>query len=232
MRKCRLPLALICLVALDASALAAQLTRNGEPAQLDVRPAGEHAVRVTMRPLSFEAALPWSPTLVPGLDSVAPALSLREVDATVERQVGALTVIVRGDPLTIEIRDATGARVQELVFADDGTVAFEVGGAPVLGMGEGGPQPGQGWRTDHEIELDRRGRFHEMRPRWQSNAYGSRNPVALLVGTDGWALYVATPWVQVDLTEEGHGTFIPWRRPEPPPADADEDARRAYIRET
>ena len=232
MRKCGLPIALICLVAFEASALAAQLTRNGEPAQLDVRPAGEQAVRVTLRPLSFEATLPWSPTLVSGLDSVSPVLSLREVDAPVERRVGALTVSVRGNPLAIEIRDASGARVQELVFADDGTVAFEVGSAPVLGMGEGGPQPAQGWRTDHEIELDRRGRFHEMRPRWQSNAYGSRNPVALLVGADGWALYVATPWVQVDLRDEDRGTFIPWRRPEPPPADADADARRAYIRET
>lgn len=95
MWKCRLPLALTCLVAFEASALAAQITRNGEPAQLDVRPAGEHGVRVTVRPLSFEAALPWSPSLVPGLDFVAPALSLRQIDSPVERQVGALTVRVR-----------------------------------------------------------------------------------------------------------------------------------------
>ena len=86
----------------------------------------------------------------------------------------------------------------------------------LLGMGEGGPQPGENWRTEHEIEFDRRGRFHEMRPRWQSNAYGSRNPVAFLIGTGGWGIYVATPWVQVDLSRPDRGIFTVWQRPEPP----------------
>jgi alpha-glucosidase/alpha-D-xyloside xylohydrolase len=62
-----------------------------------------------------------------------------------------------------------------------------------------------------------------MRPRWQSGAYGSRNPVPLLVGTSGWALYVATPWVQVDLTDPNRGTFIPWQRP-PEPAPLTHDS--------
>jgi hypothetical protein len=34
----------------------------------------------------------------------------------------------------------------------------------------------------------RRGRLHQMQPRWQGDAYGSRNPVPLLVGTSGWGL--------------------------------------------
>src|SRR3954454_8203997 len=48
-----------------------------------------------------------------------------------------------------------------------------------------------------------------MEPRWQSDMYGSRNPVAMLLGTAGWGLFVATPWMQVDLRDPSHGRFIP-----------------------
>ena len=215
-----------------ASTIAAQLTRNGQPAQLDVRQAGERSIRVTLGPVAFEPDFPFSPALDESRTYPEPVLSVREIVEPIERRVGTLSVTVRRDPLTVEVRSATGDPVQTLVFADDGTVTFAVGDQPVLGLGEGGPQPGRDWRTDHEIELDRRGRLHEMRPRWQSNAYGSRNPVALLIGTEGWGLYVATPWVQVDLRDEGRGTFIPWQRPEPPAPDASTEDRRAYIRET
>ena len=58
-----------------------------------------------------------------------------------------------------------------------------------------------------------------MQPRWQGDMYGSRNPVAMLVGTDGWGLFVASPWVQVDLREPDRGVFIPWK-----PTDADRAA--------
>jgi len=53
---------------------------------------------------------------------------------------------------------------------------------PVLGMGEGGskPSPEADWR-DLPVEFDRRGRYHHMQPRWQRDAYGSRNPVAVLI---------------------------------------------------
>jgi alpha-glucosidase/alpha-D-xyloside xylohydrolase len=50
-----------------------------------------------------------------------------------------------------------------------------------------------------------------MQPRWQSDAYGSRNPVPMLIGTGGWAIFVAAPWVQVDLRDNDKGNFIPWR---------------------
>jgi alpha-glucosidase/alpha-D-xyloside xylohydrolase len=50
-----------------------------------------------------------------------------------------------------------------------------------------------------------------MEPRWQSDAYGSRNPVAMLVGTEGWGLFVAAPWVLVDLRGKDRGVFLPWK---------------------
>jgi alpha-glucosidase/alpha-D-xyloside xylohydrolase len=216
------------LLALAGASLEAQIVRGGEPVQLDVRAAGERSVRVTLKPVAFESDVPFSPTLAADRTPSDPVLSLRELDAPVEERVGDLVVSVRPDPLTVSVANAAGELVQELVFENDGRVSFALGDQPVLGMGEGGPQPGEDWRTDHEIEFDRRGRFHEMRPRWQSNAYGSRNPVALLIGTGGWGIYVATPWVQVDLEDEERGVFIPWERPEPPAA---EEERRRWVRE-
>jgi alpha-glucosidase (family GH31 glycosyl hydrolase) len=41
--------------------------------------------------------------------------------------------------------------------------------------------------------------------------YGSRNPVAMLLGTSGWGLFVATPWVQVDMRDPRRGVFIPFK---------------------
>ena len=46
--------------------------------------------------------------------------------------------------------------------------------------------------------------------------YGSRNPVAMLLGTSGWGMFVAAPWGQVDLRKADRGLFLPWK-----PTDAD-----------
>ena len=76
---------------------------------------------------------------------------------------------------------------------------------------------GHGWRTEQSgtLFMERgaagmlRGQVHRMQPRWQSDAYGSWNPVAMLVGTGGWGLFIATPWGQIDLTREDQGLFTP-----------------------
>lgn len=189
---------------------AQQIISAGQPAQLDIREAGEHSIRVTLKPLSFEGDMPYTPALIER-EYPAPVISLRELDGEVKQRVGSLEVEVRQDPLTVEVTNAAGELVQQITFEDDGRMSFKLNDQPVLGMGEGGPrqQRGSDWRSK-EIEFDRRGRLHKMEPRWQANAYGSRNPVAMLVGTEGWGLFVATPWVQVDLENEDYGTFIPW----------------------
>ena len=82
--------------------------------------------------------------------------------------------------------------MQELVFEADGNLSFKLDEQPVLGMGEGGPRPERGtpWR-EQPVQFDRRGALDTMEPRWQSDMYGSRNPVAMLLGTGGWGLFVA-----------------------------------------
>jgi alpha-glucosidase (family GH31 glycosyl hydrolase) len=187
------------------------ITTHDEPAQLDIRAAGEKSIRVTLKPISFEEAFPYTPALVER-EYPEPAVSIRGLRSAVKRRVGNFQVEIRPDPLTVLVRNSDRDTIQELVFQEDGNLSFETGEHPILGMGEGGPRPERGveWR-ELPIEFDRRGRFHNMQPRWQSNAYGSRNPVALLLGTEGWGIFVATPWVQVDLQNEERGLFIPWQ---------------------
>lgn len=215
-------------LAFTAAGHGAPIMFAGGPARLDIRQAGEHGIRVTLQPNSLQQTLSDNPALADGKYPAA-AISLRTFDEPVRAEIGTLLVEVRSRPLTVSVADSNGNSIQELVFADDGTLSFQLGDGPVLGMGEGGPQPGRRWR-EQEIEFDRRGRLHNMHPRWQSNAYGSRNPVALLIGTAGWGLYVATPWGQIDLRDAQRGKFIPWQPPEPPTADIEgEGGRRQRI---
>ncbi len=187
------------------------ITAAGQPAQLDIRVAGENSIRITLKPVSYKDNFPYTPALAER-SYPSPGISLRKVSKVVHKQVGNLRVEVRPDPLTVVVTNAKGEPVQDIIFESDGKMSFRLNDQPVLGMGEGGPKPeaGSNWRN-LPIEFDRRGRFHKMQPRWQSDAYGSRNPAAVLIGTEGWGLFVATPWVQVDLQNKDRGVFIPWK---------------------
>ncbi len=192
-------------------AAAQQITAAGQPAQLDIRVAGERSVRVTLKPVSFKGEFPNNPALAERKYS-PPVVSVRDLARPLRKRIGSLDVDVRPNPLTLVIRNAAGQLVQEVVFADDGTLSFKLDEHPVLGMGEGGPRPekGQNWR-EQRVQFDRRGALDTMEPRWQSDMYGSRNPVAMLLGTSGWGMFVATPWGQVDLRDANRGVFQPFK---------------------
>src|SRR5262245_19599829 len=123
------------------------ITAAGQPAQLDIRAAGDRTIRVTLKPLSFKNDFPATPAVV-DRKYPAPALSLREIAKPEQRTVGSLNVEVRPNPLTVSVKNARGQLVQELVFDVDGRLLFKLDEHPVLGMGEGGPRPQQGrpWR--------------------------------------------------------------------------------------
>jgi alpha-glucosidase/alpha-D-xyloside xylohydrolase len=205
-----LPIIVALLAATPASQVAS-ITTAGQPAQLDIRAAGERSVRVTLKPQTFTPDFPVHPAVVDRRYAAA-AISLREVARPVERTIGTLRVAVKANPLTVTIRNTSGRLVQELIFEPDGNLSFALDGQPVLGMGEGGPRPAPGspWR-EQPVQFDRRGALDTMEPRWQSDMYGSRNPVAMLLGTGGWGLFVPTPWVHVDLRGPDRGVFLPWK---------------------
>ena len=216
MKKPNLFITLACLFAVYAPSLFAQqpILADGQPAQLDIRAAGEHSIRITLKPVSFQADFPVNPA-IDDIPYPEPAISLTEISETVTEKIGNMTVSVSPGPLTVTVTNTSGQEIQKLVFDNEGKLAFNVGDEQILGMGEGGPKPERGsdWRNA-EIEYDRRGRYHKMEPRWQSDAYGSRNPVAMLWGTGGWGIFVATPWVEVDLERsDKKGFFIPWEAP-------------------
>ncbi len=186
------------------------LTTAGQPAELHIRAAGDRAIRVTLKPVSFEADFPATPAVVDRAYP-EPVISLRSLSKPLQQPVGRLRVEVSPSPLTVTVTNIADELVQKLVFEPDGTLTFALDESPVLGMGEGGPRPARGtpWR-EQPVQFDRRGALDTMEPRWQSDMYGSRNPAAMLLGTRGWGLFVATPWVQVDMRDPERGTFLPW----------------------
>lgn len=204
-----LPFALVCLVA-ASTASAQPITTAGQPAQIDVRAAGERSLRVTLKPVSFTAPYPSHPAVV-DREYAAPVLSVRSLTSPIRRTVGALRVELRPNPLTLVVTDANGRAIQQITFEANGTLSFALDDQPVLGLGEGGPRPEKGtpWR-EQAVQFDRRGALDTMEPRWQSDMYGSRNPVAMMFGTSGWGLFVPTPWVHVDLRDPARGILRPY----------------------
>jgi alpha-glucosidase/alpha-D-xyloside xylohydrolase len=200
--------AAVLLTAGIAGQQAIAITTAGQPAQLNIRSAGPNSLRITLKPTSFPGDFPATPA-VADRSYAAPAISTRSLSGTLERNVGKFRVVVAPSPLSVRVYNA-GRIVQTLRFESDGQLSFDVDDSPVLGMGEGGPRPARGtpWR-EQPVQYDRRGALDTMEPRWQSDMYGSRNPAAVLFGTSGWGLFVATPWVQVDLREAARGQFLP-----------------------
>lgn len=193
------------------SVYAQQVVVASHPGQLDIRKARDNSIRITIKPVSYKEDFPYTPALEER-KYPAPVLSLRSVTNVVKKQVGNLKVEVRPDPLSIIISNAKNELIQQIILQNDGILSFKLGGAPVLGLGEGGPKPvpGKDWRNQ-KVQFDRRASYDSMQPCWQADMYGSRNPVPLVIGTEGWALFVAAPWVQVDLRKDSVGYFIPWK---------------------
>ncbi|MCL1908796.1 MAG: DUF5110 domain-containing protein [Holophagaceae bacterium] len=199
------------MVAPSVSASASEIKVNGAPGQLDIRLAGQNAIRVTLKPQGFAEAFPHTPAIAER-DYPAAAISLKSIQRSVRRTIGNLQVEVKADPLCVVVKNRKGETVQEIVFCDDGRLSFLLNNHPVVGMGEGGSLPNRreaDWKT-LPVEYDRRGIYDKMVPRWQSDAYGSRNPVSMLIEPGNWAIYIPTPWTEVDLTAKDHGYFVPW----------------------
>src|SRR5688500_16958414 len=101
---------LTAFLSIDATASAQGITAAGQPAQLDIRVAGERSIRVTLKPLTFKEDFPINPA-VARRTYPAPALRLRAITRPVVKTVGALTVDVQPDPLTVTVTNSTGVLV-------------------------------------------------------------------------------------------------------------------------
>lgn len=191
--------------------IAQQIQVNHQPGRLEIRSAGKGAIRVTLKPVSYKQHFPQNPAIVDRNYRKA-ILSITNIQGSIQKMVGDLKVTVTASPLTVTVLNKKGALVQKIIFGTDGNLSFNLNKGPVFGLGEGGqaPEKGVDWRA-LPVQYDRKGRYYKMQPRWQRDAYGSRNPVALLVSPGNWAIFAAAPWVEVDLTAANKGVFIPWK---------------------
>ena len=184
----------------------APLVVAGRPAQLSVASLGPRTVRITLRPLvgGVAAPVPATGELTDRTAAVTPLRSARSTSSVGRVPAGALTVTLDDAAPVVRIADARGRAVQALTFDAAGpTMTFPLGDAPLLGLGEGGPQ------------FDRRGSSDRMmngESHAQLATNGTRAPIQWLVGTDGWAMFIHHPRGAFEFsTTEGRFT---------PPAEA------------
>ena len=139
----------------------------------------------------------------------APVARWRSLSGSDRVACGDLVVGAAPDPLTLRIDGRDGRPVQRVrLDAETGALTFRLGEAPVLGLGQGGPQ------------FDRRGSVDPMRSGqdgYRLRTHGGRVPIQWLVGTAGWALFIHQPTGTFDLTG-GEGRFEPAGQ-EPLPLD-------------
>jgi alpha-glucosidase (family GH31 glycosyl hydrolase) len=183
-----------------SAAPAAPVRYGGGNAELSVSAVSERTVQIVLAPLDEKDRPRPAPASTVLIENKADLkLRCRELAEAREVTAGRVHVRVQLDPLTISLTGPGDRLVQELVLADaDGSMNFRTA-APVLGLGEGGPQ------------FDRRGEYYRLVNGQVSPllaTHGGTIRVPFLVGTDGWAMFVQGPGGEFDL-REGKGRFLP-----------------------
>jgi alpha-glucosidase (family GH31 glycosyl hydrolase) len=160
--------------------------------EIALAPISAGSVRIVIAPLENgrPEAVPEDGALVK--TDWVPAVRLRSLAKPRKATCGDLIVNVSPGPLRIRVETKRGRVVQELkVDPASGGVSFLLGGGPVLGLGQGGPQ------------FDKRGSVDQMRSGqggYRLGTHGGKVPIQFLVGTSGWAMYIHQPLGSFDLT--------------------------------
>jgi alpha-glucosidase/alpha-D-xyloside xylohydrolase len=187
-----------CLIP-TAALSAGEVRYAGAAAELSVAAVSERTVEIVLAPLDDKGkAVPAPPSTAFVSFATDPKLRTKDLKDGQEVTAGKLVVKIKADPFTITVRGPGDQLVQEFTFGGDGALGFRTA-APVLGLGEGGPT------------FDRRGHSYPMLNGQRAPllaTHGGTIPVPFLIGTDGWALFVAGPWGEFDL-RDGKGKFVP-----------------------
>src|SRR4029453_10615479 len=113
--------------AVSATGRAAEITVHNQPAQLEIRAAGAHSIRVTLKPLSYQREFPVNPVLAER-EYDAPAIHIHEISERIKAKVGSLNVEVLPHPLSIVVMSADGRPIQHVIFEENGNLSFQLGG--------------------------------------------------------------------------------------------------------
>ena len=174
---------------------------GGQEVEIHILPVSAHTSRITVLPLRAGqlVAVPLDGSLLE--NSWGPPLATLRGEARVQTiKSGDLRIKITPAPLAFTIETAKGETIQHLkIDQETGVVSFGTGNAPLLGLGQGGPQ------------FDRRGstdRMHSGQGGYQLRTHGGRVPIPWLIGTDGWAMFIHQPFGTFDFTRP-EGKFQP-----------------------
>ncbi|HXY25482.1 MAG TPA: TIM-barrel domain-containing protein [Candidatus Acidoferrum sp.] len=175
----------------------------GQDVEIQIAAVSSYTVRLSLLPIRNDQVVP-----IPTNGSLVqtswgePLAKMRVVQNGRQQTVksGEWSVEVSNEPLVFSIGTPGGKKIQQItVHKESGQVSFLNGNAPVLGLGEGGPQ------------FDRRGSTDRMRSGqggYHLETHGGRVPIPWLVGTEGWALFFHQPFGTFDFTG-AEGKFLP-----------------------
>lgn len=106
--------------------------------------------------------------------------------------VGNFRVTLSWRPVSITVGNQQGETLQRFEWDENsGALSFLTGAAPLLGLGEGGPQ------------FDRRGSTDLMRSGqggYKLATHGGRVPIPWVIETSGWAIFFHAPFGTFDFT--------------------------------
>src|SRR5262249_6079288 len=151
----------------------------GRALQIQVTPVSTQTVRIAALPLEGGKPLPVADdgALIP-----IPTAGMRSFSDVAKRSVrsGGLSVQFMPDAFQFTIQNGKRETVQQIVIDKaTGPLSFEIAAAPILGLGQGGPQ------------FDRRG-MNDRMPSGQGGyrlaTHGGRVPVQFAISSAGWAL--------------------------------------------
>jgi alpha-glucosidase/alpha-D-xyloside xylohydrolase len=184
----------------------------GEPVEMSITPASALTARIT---ITATAGVGSDGSLVERAWPV-PVARILELPRSRTIQCGELRVRVSSPALRslralqIDVTAAGGRVVQRLrIDQETGALSFLLSGAPLLGLGEGGPQ------------FDRRGSTVGNRAGqagYQLRTHGARVPVQWIIDAGGGALFVHQPYGAFDLTGADGRFAATDPRPGSPPA--------------
>jgi alpha-glucosidase/alpha-D-xyloside xylohydrolase len=171
----------------------------GQPVEIAISRVTDDVVRITIRRIDGNANARLADGALTQPEWAAPAARVRRATPSIVR-AGNLTVTVAPEPLRIDV--ATGSRRWSQLAIDKATgrVEFPLADAPVLGLGQGGPQ------------FDRRGASFPNRSgqgAYRLQTHGGRVPIQWIVQPGAGAMYIHQPLGTVDLSTPGRGRFDP-----------------------
>jgi alpha-glucosidase/alpha-D-xyloside xylohydrolase len=166
----------------------------GKTVEIQVAPVSAHTVRLTTRPIENGQVLAVADNgcLVQTVSAAPPILRFSRREHARAVKCGELNVTVSYDPIAFVITSPKGEQIQRLTLDEEtGVLSFVTGNAPLLGLGEGGPQ------------FDRRGStdaMHSGQGGYKLHTHGGRVPIPWIIGTSGWAIFINQPFGTFDFT--------------------------------